>query len=69
MNVRDVFLTIATRMPSIAPRSLPRETYVNIMAYILQQNGYPSGPAALTYELASVSVAPLRYYPEGADRE
>lgn len=69
VEVKDIFLTIAQRMPSIAPRSLPPETYVNIMAFILNKNGYPAGPTKLTYELASVAEAPMRYYSERADQE
>lgn len=69
VDVKDIFLTVARRMPSIAPRSLPPETYVNIMAFILRENGYPSGPTELTYELASLSEAPMRFYAERTDQE
>src|SRR5262247_4305120 len=38
-NTRDLFGLIQTTMPSDRPGSLPADTYVNIVAYILQSNG------------------------------
>jgi polar amino acid transport system substrate-binding protein len=35
---------------------------VQIMAFILQQNGYPPGSNELVYEDAEKSKVPLRYY-------
>jgi len=35
---------------------------VQIMAFILQQNGYPPGSRELAYSDAEKSAVPLRYY-------
>src|SRR5262245_40914735 len=47
-NTRDLFGLIQTTMPSDRPGSLPADTYVNIVAYILQSNGRTPGNQALT---------------------
>ncbi len=49
-------------MPSATPGSLPPDVYVAIMAFILQQNGYPAGSRELTYDEAMTSSVPIRYY-------
>ena len=49
-------------MPPGTPGSLTHDQDVLIMAYILQQNGYPPGSQELTYEGAEKSRVPLRYY-------
>ena len=48
-------------MPAMAPGSLPKETYVEIMAYLLQQNGYPDGKKPLNFNAADASDVPLIY--------
>jgi mono/diheme cytochrome c family protein len=54
------FERIKTTMPRGAPQSLPDDAYLNIVAYILQVNGFPASPVAelktdllLTIEIAS----------------
>jgi mono/diheme cytochrome c family protein len=59
--VGDIFTIVANNMPASAPGSLPPDTYVNVMAYLLQQNGYPAGSTALTYSSAAASNVPLIY--------
>jgi hypothetical protein len=49
-------------MPAATPGSLPDDLYVEIMAFILQQNGYPAGSTELTYDAADKSNVPMRYY-------
>jgi mono/diheme cytochrome c family protein len=41
------FAYISTSMPQQAPGTLEPQTYADIMAYILQRNGYPDGEAEL----------------------
>lgn len=47
-TVRDLFATIAYSMPDDNPGGLPTQTYVDIIAYILDLNGYPAGTVELT---------------------
>jgi polar amino acid transport system substrate-binding protein len=50
---------IAQNMPMDNPGSLSHEDYVDILAYILLKNGWPSGSHALTFDDASTSKAPI----------
>lgn len=61
-KVSDIFAIVSRNMPATQPGSLSQDEYVRIMAYILQQNGYPAGDTALTFEAANGSKTPLRYY-------
>jgi hypothetical protein len=61
-HVSEIFNFVAKLMPSATPGSLPPDLYVAIMAFILQQNGYPAGPRELTYDEAMTSSVPIRYY-------
>jgi polar amino acid transport system substrate-binding protein len=61
-HVSDIFNFVAKLMPPGTPGSLTHDQDVLIMAYLLQQNGYPPGTQALTYEQAEKSRVPLRYY-------
>jgi mono/diheme cytochrome c family protein len=47
MTVGDVYAAVSTQMPMGKPGSLPPTTYAAILAYLLQQNGHPSGPNLL----------------------
>jgi alcohol dehydrogenase (cytochrome c) len=47
-NTRVLFETIRNTMPSDRPGALPEQTYVNIVAYILQANGRTPGTQPLT---------------------
>ncbi len=60
-KVKDIFTIVHKNMPAMAPGSLPKETYVEIMAYLLQQNGYPDGKKPLTFTAADASTVPLIY--------
>jgi sugar lactone lactonase YvrE/mono/diheme cytochrome c family protein len=47
LSVGDLFDRVRTTMPMDAPKSLPREAYADILAYMLKFNGFPAGPAEL----------------------
>jgi polar amino acid transport system substrate-binding protein len=61
-HVSDIFNFVAKLMPPGTPGSLTHDQDVLIMAYLLQQNGYPPGSNELTYEAAEKSRVALRYY-------
>lgn len=42
-TLEDLYTVMFSTMPLNAPSSLPTTTYVEIIAYVLQQNGYPAG--------------------------
>jgi mono/diheme cytochrome c family protein len=45
--LRDMFDLIKMTMPENAPESLGDRAYADLLAYILQANGLPAGPAEL----------------------
>jgi alcohol dehydrogenase (cytochrome c) len=47
-TTRDLFELVSATMPTDRPGSLPADTYVNIIAFILQSNGRTPGTQALT---------------------
>jgi len=47
-SLAELYGTMADNMPTDRPGSLDRETYADLLAYILQVNGYPPGDAGLT---------------------
>ncbi len=61
-HVDEIFRFVAKLMPAATPGSLSNEQNVDIMAYLLKQNGYPSGTTELTYDGAMKSRVPIRYY-------
>ena len=61
-HLSDMFNFVAKLMPAATPGSLTHEQDVEIMAFMLQQNGYPPGSHELVYEDAEKSKVPLRYY-------
>jgi mono/diheme cytochrome c family protein len=46
-TVRALYDRSHKTMPPAAPGSLPRDTYANIVAYILELNGFKAGDAKL----------------------
>jgi mono/diheme cytochrome c family protein len=46
-SLEEFFTTIRTRMPTNAPNSLPVTSYLDIVAYVLEANGFPAGPSEL----------------------
>jgi mono/diheme cytochrome c family protein len=59
--VNDIFAIVSQNMPASAPGSLKPDDYVDIMAFLLNQNGYPAGSTALTFDAANTSTVPLVY--------
>ena len=60
-HVGDIFNIVVKNMPSTQPGSLSHDDYTQIMAYILQQNGYPAGSNPLVFDAALTSNVPLIY--------
>ena len=50
----ELFRFIATQMPAFRPASLQPETYAAIFAFILSENGLPSGAIAVPAQYAEV---------------
>jgi len=61
-HVSDIFNFVSKQMPAATPGSLSHTQDVQIMAFILQQNGYPAGTQELVYEQAEKSKVPIRYH-------
>jgi len=57
LTVDALLDVIANTMPQSDPGSLKPEDYSAVTAYILQQNGYPAGPAALAKGAAGLKDA------------
>jgi cytochrome c553 len=53
-SVKDLFDVIRKSMPADSAGSLRAETYVDIVAYLLQSNQFPSGEKELTIAPASL---------------
>lgn len=60
-HVGDIFTIVSQNMPATEPGSLTHQDYVEIMAFLLQQNGYPDGNKPLTFEEAKESKVMLIY--------
>jgi hypothetical protein len=55
-TMADLYQRIQATMPQTAPQSLPPQTYIDIVAYILSANGLPAGTAELAAEPDSLRV-------------
>jgi mono/diheme cytochrome c family protein len=51
-SLGNVYAVIRSSMPYEAPASLSQQEYVDVLAYILEKNGYPSGPEELPLDRA-----------------
>lgn len=60
-HVGEIFTIVTQNMPATQPGSLAHDDYVEIMAFLLQQNGYPAGSQPLTFEEAKQSKVKLIY--------
>lgn len=58
-HVKDIFSIISKNMPATQPGSLSEEDYVDIMSWVLHENGYPAGDKALTFGAATRSALPF----------
>ncbi len=48
LTLDDFYYIVRKTMPKERPGSLTRESYTDIVAYILQRNGFPDGEKALS---------------------
>jgi mono/diheme cytochrome c family protein len=55
----DLLNRLERRMPMDAPGSLTRAAYTNLVAFLLEQNGFPPGPAPLSADPATLNT--IRY--------
>ena len=53
-SVADLFIKIRDTMPEGGPGTLNEDTKVDILSYILQQNGFPAGTVELKKDLPSM---------------
>lgn len=59
MSAQQLFDFIKTQMPASAPGSLTRRQYLQALAYILSENGYPAGSTPVSSStLASIKLLP-----------
>ena len=58
-TVWDLFLQVVRTMPEDNPGGLTRQTYADVMAYILQLNEYASGDAELVPGREAMDAIPL----------
>lgn len=59
LRIGDIFSTITTRMPRNNPGGLSHTQYEDILAYILQNNGYKAGTQPLNYNQALSNQTPI----------
>jgi S-disulfanyl-L-cysteine oxidoreductase SoxD len=58
-DLKTLFTKIATTMPRNAPASLGDNVYLDIVAHVLKENGFPAGPQELAADaLEGVRVLP-----------
>lgn len=63
-DLKTLYTKVATTMPRNAPASLADEVYLDIVAYVLRENGFPAGPRELTSDgLDGIRVVPGRPRP------
>lgn len=58
-TVADLYRDIAWSMPDDNPGGLPPQTYVDVIAYILQMNDFPSGDTRMTPDVEAMKGFPL----------
>ena len=56
MEVGELSARIQKVMPPERPGSLPAQTYTDIVAFILQQNGFPAGSSELPTESSAARI-------------
>jgi len=59
-SVGDLYEKIRTTMPKGAPDSLEAEGYLDVVAYLLQANGYPAGATDLSNDLAQLKYVKMK---------
>lgn len=59
-SLNELIAQVRATMPPEGPGALPPDTYVNVVAYLLQANGAPSGPQPLTATTSSAIGPTIR---------
>ncbi|MCZ6661587.1 MAG: cytochrome c [Actinobacteria bacterium] len=59
-SLDELFTSIQTLMPTNAPNSLPPQSYLDILAYIMASNGFPAGENELVGDPALLSQILIR---------
>jgi S-disulfanyl-L-cysteine oxidoreductase SoxD len=58
-DLKTLFTKITTTMPRNAPASLGESVYLDIVAHLLKENGFPAGPRELTADsLEGIEILP-----------
>lgn len=64
-SVAQLYTYIAENMPDDGPGSLPEQSYLDSMAYILELNGYPAGDMELNADLDRMGSVPFQAHTGG----
>ena len=64
-NVDDLVARMQRAMPPTAPGSLSRTQYVDLVAYVLKSNGFPSGFDALGTDAERLRQVVIQRTPDG----
>ena len=56
MEVGELSARIQKLMPPDRPGSLPAQTYIDIVAFMLQKNAFPAGDAELGRDPAALQI-------------
>jgi mono/diheme cytochrome c family protein len=59
LTVGDLFERIRLSMPQDSPMSLSRQAYIDVVAYILKVNGFPTGRQELETDPATLKAIKL----------
>lgn len=60
-DLAELFTRLSTDMPTDRPGSLPTDTYLDLLAFLLQHNGYPASTASL--DMARLEGEPVIIVP------
>lgn len=61
----ELFEVTKTTMPEDAPESLPDATYADLVAHILEGNGFPAGSSELSANAQALATITIRREPPG----
>ncbi len=64
----DLFDIISRTMPEVEPGSLPRRAYVDIVAYLMKQNGVAAAATPLADDDATLTATILQFAPPSPAR-
>ena len=56
MEISELLARMQKLMPPERPGSLPAQTYIDIIAFILQKNAFPSGDLELNTDTAARAI-------------